>query len=98
MFDHDDRRLLYKILANQSLIISKLNSMDNTIDDVLADVQQESTVEDSLVTLTTAMKAQLTAALAGTTIPADVQAKIDLVFSGIEANKTKVAAAVTANT
>lgn len=74
------------------------NNMANTLDDVLNDVQSESTVDDSIITLFQGVQSQLAAALANTTIaPAD-QAKIDAIFSGIEANKAKVAAAVTAGT
>jgi len=69
-----------------------------TIDQVLQDVTDESTLEDSIITLLQAIKAQLDAALANTTIPKDVQDKIDAVFTQLEANKVKVAAAITANT
>lgn len=71
--------------------------MANTLDDLVSDVQSESTVDDSIVALTTSIKAQLDALLAGQLSP-DQQAKVDQVFSTIEANKAKVAAAVTANT
>lgn len=83
--------LLRAVLAREENIMA-------TIDEVLSDVQDESTVEDSLITLVTGIKSQLDAALASQGIPPDVQAKIDAVFSGIEANKAKVAAAITANT
>lgn len=69
-----------------------------TIDDVVKDVTDESTVEDGLITLTTDIKTQLDAALAGTTVPPAVQAKIDAVFTQLETNKAKLAAAITANT
>ncbi len=68
------------------------------IDDVLSDIQDESTVEDSLVVLTTNLKTSLDAALKNQGIPADVQAKIDAAFAQIENNKAKVAAAILANT
>ena len=72
--------------------------MSANIDQVLQDATDESTVEDSLIAVTTNIKSQLDAALAGTTIPPAVQAKIDAVFTQLETNKAKVAAAVLANT
>jgi hypothetical protein len=76
----------------------KENKVMATIDDVVKDVTDESTVEDGLITLTTDIKTQLDAALAGTTVPPAVQAKIDAVFTQLETNKAKLAAAITANT
>jgi hypothetical protein len=72
--------------------------MATTIDDILQGVTDESTVEDSLIALTTNIKAQLDAALAGTTLPPAVQAKYEAVFAKITDNKAKAAAAVLANT
>lgn len=71
---------------------------DVTIDQVLADAQEESTVGDSLIALTARIKTELDAALANVTVPPDVQAKINQVFDVIEANKAKAAAAILANT
>ena len=68
------------------------------IDDVLADVEAETTLEDSILSLLTAVQSQLAAALANTTVPADVQAMIDATFAALEANKAKLTAAVAANT
>lgn len=62
-----------------------------TLDDVLAEVQQESTIEDSLLKLFTTAQAQ--AAAVGND-PVKVQA----IFDGLVANVTKVTAAVTAGT
>ena len=90
--------LLCRQDARLSHLTRKVRRIMATIDQVLQDVTDESTLEDSIITLLTNIKAQLDAALANTTIPADVQAKIDSVFDGIEKNKTKVAAAITANT
>lgn len=69
-----------------------------TLDQILTDVADESTQIDSLSTLTAGIKQQLADALAGTTLPTAVQAKIDAVFAGVEANKGKVVAAINANT
>lgn len=71
--------------------------MANTLDDVLKDVNDESTLDDSIITLLQGIKAQLDSVLAGGLTPAQ-QAKVDAIFSGLEANKAKVAAAITANT
>lgn len=71
--------------------------MANTLDDVLKDVTDESTLDDSIIALLTGIKAQLDAVLAGGLTPA-LQAKVDQIFAQAEANKAKVAAAITANT
>ena len=91
----------HKLDAALSLLlalIAKETIMAATIDQVLQDVTDESTLDDSIIALLNGVQAQLAAALSGTTIPPAVQTKIDAVFSGLEANKAKVAAAVTANT
>lgn len=72
--------------------------MANTLDDVANDVRDESTVIDSLAALTAGIKKQLDDALSGATLPPQVQAKVDAVFAGIEANKAKLAKAITDNT
>lgn len=68
-----------------------------TLDEVLADVTDESTKIDSLSTLVAGIKAQLDAALSGQIDPT-TQAKVDAIFAGVEANKAKVQAALDANT
>ena len=68
-----------------------------TLDEVLADVTDEGTKLDSLSTFIAGLKQQIADALSGTTLPAPVQAKIDAVFAGVEANKAKVVAAMDAN-
>lgn len=65
--------------------------MAATIDDILAGVQQESTVDDSIIALLNNIAAQL----ANAGVPQD---KIDAIMAVIQANQTKVTAAVTANT
>ena len=76
----------------------KLDKMAATLDQLVQDVNDESTLEDSIITLLNGIQAQLTAALAGTTLPTAVQAKVDAAFATLEANKAKLAAAITANT
>jgi altronate dehydratase len=69
-----------------------------TLDQVLQDVTDESTVIDSISTLVTGLKQQVADALSGATLPPAVQAKVDAVFAQAETNKAKLAAAVTTNT
>ena len=83
--------LLAQILSNQRKIMA-------TLDEVLTDVADEGTQIDSLSVLVAGMKQQLADALAGTTLPPAVQAKVDAVFAGVEANKQKVVDAINANT
>lgn len=75
----------------------KLKNMAHTIDEVLTGVQEESTVDDSIITLLQNIKKQLDDLLAGN-LPPETQAKVDAIFDQVQANKTKVADAVTANT
>lgn len=62
-----------------------------TLDDILSDVQSETTVIQSVVTLLTSLSDQLKAAGLD-------QAKVQSVIDAIDANKAALAAAVTANT
>lgn len=62
--------------------------MAATIDDILAGVTEEATLEDSVITL-------LTNAMQNQGIP---QEKIDAVIAALEANKQKLNDAITANT
>lgn len=67
-----------------------------TLDEVLAEVTDEGTRLDSIQALIDGIKQQLADALSGTTLPADVQAKVDAVFAGLEANKAKLDKALNA--
>lgn len=75
----------------------KVDNIMATLDEVLADVADESTKLDSLSTFIAGLKQQILDALSGATLPPNVQAKVDAVFAGIEANKGKVVAAMDAN-
>lgn len=77
------RRLLEKIMA--------------TIDEVLAEVTDESTKIDGIGTLITGLKQQIADALSGATLPPSVQSKVDAVFATLQANKGKIDAALNAN-
>lgn len=77
-------QLLRSILMKEDTIMAQ-------IDDILADVTDESTVDDSIITLLTSLSAQLAAA--GTD-----SVKLAQVKTLIDSNKAKIAAAVVANT
>lgn len=64
------------------------------LDQVLADVQAEATLIAGISTFVDGLKKQLADALVGVTLPAAVQAKIDAVFAGVEANKGALASAM----
>lgn len=69
-----------------------------SLEDVLADVTEEKSQIAGLSTLISGLKQQLADALAGTTLPPDVQAKVDAIFAAAESNKADLAAALSANT
>lgn len=69
-----------------------------TLDQVAQDMTDESTQIDGLSTLMAGLRQQVADALAGTTLPPSVQAKVDAVFAQAEANKAKLATALNANT
>lgn len=89
--------LLVEIRHNQGLFAAQLEHIMKTLDDIVADVEEESTTLDSLASFVAGLKQQITDALAGTTLPPPVQAKIEAVFAGIESNKAKLAKAMEAN-
>ena len=80
-----------------ALILRRQEAQMATIDQVLADVTDEGSRLDSLSTLLAGLEQQLKDALAGLIIPADVQTKIDAVFSQAETNKAKIDAALNSN-
>lgn len=69
-----------------------------TIDEILTEVNDESGRLDSIQALIDGIKQQLADALAGATLPAAVQAKVDAVFAGLTGNKAKIDKALNANT
>jgi len=68
-----------------------------SIDDLISEVNDETTVTDSVVTLLNNIETQLKNALANSVPPAVAQ-KIDQAFATLKANKQKLADAITANT
>jgi len=85
-FDSETVTLLKEILHKENLIMA-------TILDVQAAVAAESTVDDSIITLLNGIVQQLKDAQASGN-----PAALDAVVQSIQANTTKLQAAVTANT
>lgn len=92
------REQLNRIERKLDLLIKKENQMNETTTEILAAVEQETTLEQSAITLLNSLQTQLQAALANTTIdPAD-QANLNTIFADLSANATALSAAITANT
>ncbi len=76
-------RKLDRILITQEAIMA-------TLEQVLADVTDESTRLDSISALIDGLKQQVADALAGTTLSPATQAKVDAIFAAAETNKAKI--------
>jgi len=92
---HLDERRWTDLSEQLELINQRLEKMMATLDQVLQDVNDESAELDKLSVFIAGLKQQITDALSGATLPAGVQAKIDAVFAGAEANKAKINTALT---
>ena len=92
--DASDSQKLDQILTRLGAIQAQEAIMAATLDDTLAAVTAESTVDDSIITLLNGLAAQIKA---GGLSAADA-AKVQAIFDQATANSTKIAAAVTANT
>lgn len=68
-----------------------------TVDDIVADVEGQKTRIASIIALLNGIKAQLADALAGVTLPAGVQAKIDAIDAGLKAEAADLDGALNAN-
>ena len=77
--------------------LDRLETIMATLDQVLADVTDESSRLDSISALIDGLRQQLADALSGATLPPDVQAKVDAVFAAAETNKGKIDKALNAN-
>lgn len=77
---------LERLLSHQGVLLM-------TLDDLLAKVQAEKTVEDSAIALLNGLSAQLKAAIAS-----NDPAKIQAVADAIDNNTATLSAAITANT
>ena len=69
-----------------------------TLDDIATDMTEETTSIDGLSVLLSGLKQQLADTLSGANLPPAIQAKVDAVFAQAEANKSKLADALAANT
>jgi len=96
--DHAEMEALIRALGRDGpfsqLLLSKLEKIMATLDDVVAKVAALGTVEDSVVALLTDLKTKLDAAIASGADPAKLQALSD----AIGAQTDKLAKAVTDNT
>jgi len=90
--------LLRDFNSKLDFIIKNQEKIMATLDEVLADVTDESTQIAGISTLIAGLKQQLADALAGTTLPPATQAKVDAIFTAAEKNKADIAAALAANT
>lgn len=89
---------LKRIENKLDYLIKEIKMADVTIDQLLAEAQSETTLQGSVITLLNTVETELTAALANVSIPPDVQAKMDTIFSTLTSNDAAVTAAITANT
>lgn len=71
---------------------------DHTLDDILADTTAERSEIDALATLAAGIKLQLDQALSGATLTPAQQARVNAIFTNIEANKEAITASILANT
>jgi len=85
---------LDELLRRQALGLQLGVNMKVTIDDLVNEVDQQTSVEESIVTLLNNIHAKLKTSGIN---PAD-QAKLDTVFDKLTANRTKLAEAIVANT
>lgn len=90
-----DAEKLAEISAKLDQLLKQERQIKMTLDETLSKVREETTVEQSLVTLTGDIKKRLDDLLAGNLTP-DQQAKVDEIFNEVEANRA--AAAIVANT
>ncbi len=86
---------LHDLHPLKTQVFRKVNQMANTIDDIVSEITDETTVVDGVVAFITGLKQQLADALAGN--PA-LQAKVDAIMAAALSNKAKLATAITANT
>lgn len=85
------------ILEKLNSIEGKVNISMKTLDEVLDEVKLERTKVSGLIVLLNGIKQQLTDALAGITLPAAAQAKVDAIFDEASAAAADIDAAVAAN-
>jgi hypothetical protein len=77
--------------------LSKQDSIMATLQQILDDVTANGTAIGSLSAFIDGLKQQIADALAGVNLPVAVQAEIDAVFTGVQANKAALATALAGN-
>jgi hypothetical protein len=80
------------------LLLERTGKIMATLDEILAKVEEEGTLDDSIIALLNGLKTQLADVLSGVVIPPAVQAKLDAVWTKATDNVAKVSAAITENT
>ena len=65
-----------------------------TLDQVLEKVSEQHGTIESMKVFISALEQQVRDALSGTTLPPNVQAKVDAVFAGLNQNNRRIAAAI----
>lgn len=78
-------------------LIQRMERLMATIDETLEAVTRSGDRLDSLIVYVEGLKKQLDDALAGVTLPAGVQAKIDAIFQEAEENVAKTDTALNSN-
>jgi hypothetical protein len=91
------REMVRLVLMRENRIIDTENIIMSTLDDDLAEVTEQGSRLDSIDTLITTLNQRIADALSGTTLPPGVQAKVDAVFAGLQANKAKIDTALNTN-
>lgn len=92
MWPWDIKKQLTEISNKLDILIKETKMSDVTIDQILADATQESSVISSVQTAIASLQSQLASALSGVTIPSDVQTKMNSIFSTMTGNDTALAA------
>ena len=98
VYHHNCKCSTHENQVQLDLIITGLENIMATLDELLTAVTENSSVDDSIITLLEGIAAQLKDALSGAVLPPVVQAKVDAVFAAIKADTQKVTDAITANT
>ena len=97
LLDYELEEKLDSILRILGAIQTKEVIMMASLDEALAMVTKQTTVDQGLITLTAQIKKMLDDALSGVLTPAQ-QAKVDAIFSGVQDNMNAVSKAVLDNT
>lgn len=96
--DSEALRLLEAMVNTLAGLRAQGDKIMATLDQVAADVKEESTLIDGVSTMVDGLRQQVADALSGASLPPSVQAKVDQIFADAEANKGKLTAALAANT